>query len=651
MRWLIRLGATLLTGVILLGGMIVLMPKDGVARIAAERFSAATGRAITISGDLRPRLWPVLGLRSGPVEVANADWGNAPWLLRAEAMDIGLDLSELLGGRIRVTGFILSAPDLVLERAQDGRVNWALGPAPEATETSPDSAASPLPFVLERANIRDGRLRILDHGDDTEVVIEDLRIDTAIPDLQGPVELQASGSHNGQTATLKARIADLAAFIEGDPVGLDLDLASGAATFGFAGEADLAPLAAEGSVTADLTDVASLAQLIGQPAPQLPEGWGQDSLTLTAAARLTADGGLHLRDALLSADGQTVVGTVDWTPRAARPHLAAMLSTGLIRLTPAGEGRSADLTQTGWSETPFDLGLLSALDADITLATEGFDFGRGALGPSTVRIALDSSRAVFTLEDATAYGGKVAGTFVLNNRKGLSVGGDLTLSQMAMQPLFANLAGFDRLTGTGDLQVKFLGIGNSMADIMASLSGDAQVTVGKGEILGLDIAGMLRTMDPGHIGTGKATLFDSLTFGLAIRDGVARNDDLAIDGDLFRSTGAGEVDIGRQQITYRLMPRLLPRTDGSGGVEVPVLISGPWAAPGVKLDLEWLAKTRAEQELARTEELARQKLEALARDDLGIQPLQGETLEDAAKRQAEEALRREAERLLGIPAN
>ncbi|MFN7053604.1 MAG: AsmA-like C-terminal region-containing protein, partial [Gemmobacter sp.] len=207
------------------------------------------------------------------------------------------------------------------------------------------------------------------------------------------------------------------------------------------------------------------------------------------------------------------------------------------------------------------------------------------------------------------------------------------------------------LTGTGDLQVKFLGIGNSMADIMASLSGDAQVTVGKGEILGLDIAGMLRTMDPGHIGTGKATLFDSLTFGLTIKDGVARNDDLAIDGDLFRSTGAGEVDIGGQQITYRLMPRLLPRTDGSGGVEVPVLISGPWAAPGVKLDLEWLAKTRAEQELARTEELARQKLEALARDDLGIQPLQGETLEDAAKRQAEEALRREAEQLLGIPGN
>ncbi|MFN7053292.1 MAG: AsmA family protein, partial [Gemmobacter sp.] len=382
------------TGVILLGGMIVLMPKDGVARIAAERFSAATGRAITISGDLKPRLWPVLGLRSGPVEVANADWGKAPWLLRAEAMDIGLDLSELLGGRIRVTGFILSAPDLVLERAQDGRVNWALGPAPKAAEAAPDSAASPLPFVLERANIRDGRLRILDHGDGTETVIEDLRIDTAIPDLQGPVELQASGSHNGQAASLTARIADLAAFIEGDPVGLDLDLASGAATFGFAGEADLAPLAAEGSVTADLTDVASLAQLIGQPAPQLPEGWGQDSLTLTAAARLTADGGLHLRDALLSADGQTVVGTLDWTPRPPRPHLAAMLSTGLIRLAATGAGRSADLTQTGWSETPFDLGLLSALDADVTLATEGFDFGRGALGPSTVRIALDSSRAV-----------------------------------------------------------------------------------------------------------------------------------------------------------------------------------------------------------------------------------------------------------------
>lgn len=636
MRWLIRLGATLLTGVILLGGMVVLMPKDAVARILAERFSAATGRAISLSGELTPRLWPMPGLRSGPVEIANADWGEAPWMLRAEAMDIGLDLTELLGGRIRVTGIILRAPDLVLERAGDGRVNWAFGPPPDAAPPA-DAAASPLPFALHRADIRDGRLRILNHGDDSETVIEAIRLDSAIPDLHGPVDLTASAVSQGQDAALQARIDDLARLLSGDPAAVEADLTAGAASLRFAGHAGLAPLLAEGALTADLTDLPSLARLLGQTAPALPAGLGADSLTLTADTRLTAEGALHLRDALLSADGQTVVGTADWTPRPTRPHLRATLTAGVIRL-PAGAA-GGDLTQSGWSATPFDLSALAWLDADVELAAEGFEFGRGTLGTASLRIALENSRAVFTIAEAAAYGGRLAGTFVLNNRKGLSVGGDLTMTQVALQPLFRDLAGFDRLAGLGDITVKFLGVGDSMAEIMAALSGEAQVTMAAGEILGLDVAGMLRTMDPGHIGEGKTTGFSGLTFGIAIQNGVAHNDDLAIAAAAFAGTGAGEVDIGRQQITYRLMPRLMPRSDGTGGVEVPVLISGPWAAPVVKLDLEWLAKTRAEQEQARADELARQKLEALARKDLAIQPLQGETLEEAARRQAAEALR------------
>lgn len=643
MRWLTRLGATLLTGVILLGGMILLMPKDGAARIVAERFSAATGRAISISGDMSVRLWPMIGLRSGPVEVANADWGEAPWLLRAESMDIGIDLSELLGGRIRVTGFVLRAPELVVERAGDGRLNWAFGPAP-AAEAPVESAASPLPFVLARAAIRDGRLRILDHGAETETVIDNIRLDSAIPALDGPVTLAGSARLNGQDIALEGRIDALAALIQGESTALGLDLLAGDAKLAFSGAADLAPLSAEGTVTADLADLTSLLRMAGRIAAdqtaEWHEGWGRDSLTLTAGIRLDAGGALHLRDALLAADGQTVAGTADWTPRAPRPHLAATLSTGTIRLPTAAEG---DLTQGGWSTEPLDAAWLEALDADVTLTAEGLDFGRAVLGTSTIGIAIDNRRAVFTLQDAAAYGGKVFGSFVLNNRNGLSVGGDLQLSQVSMQPFLADLAGFDRLAGIGDLTVKFLGVGNSMAEIMRSLSGTARATLGKGEITGLDVAGMLRTMDPGHIGAGKTTAFNSLGFGIAITEGVAHNDDLVIAGDLFTGSGAGAVDIGAQQITYRLMPRLQPRADGSEGVEVPVLISGPWAAPEVKLDLEWLAKTRAEQDQARAEELARQKLEALAREDLAIQPLQGETLEEAARRQAAEALRRPAE--------
>ena len=79
---------------------------------------------------------------------------------------------------------------------------------------------------------------------------------------------------------------------------------------------------------------------------------------------------------------------------------------------------------------------------------------------------------------------------------------------------------------------------------------------------------------------------------------------------------------------------------------VPVLIKGPWAAPKVRLDLEWLASERAKAEAARAEKLAKERLEALAAEKLGVQPNAGETLEDAAKRRAKEAAGAEAGRIL-----
>ena len=74
----------------------------------------------------------------------------------------------------------------------------------------------------------------------------------------------------------------------------------------------------------------------------------------------------------------------------------------------------------------------------------------------------------------------------------------------------ADLAGYERLVGTGDLRLKFLGSGASVDAIMQGLEGSGSLAVGRGEILGLDIGGMLRTLDPGYVGEGAKTIFDTL---------------------------------------------------------------------------------------------------------------------------------------------
>ena len=76
MRWLVRLIGSVLVLIFLLGLMVVLMPKDRVAQMAADRFASATGRKLTIEGSVRPSIWPVLGVKTGPVRLANADWGK-----------------------------------------------------------------------------------------------------------------------------------------------------------------------------------------------------------------------------------------------------------------------------------------------------------------------------------------------------------------------------------------------------------------------------------------------------------------------------------------------------------------------------------------------------------------------------------------------
>ncbi|MGL6210569.1 MAG: AsmA-like C-terminal region-containing protein, partial [Paracoccaceae bacterium] len=263
----------------------------------------------------------------------------------------------------------------------------------------------------------------------------------------------------------------------------------------------------------------------------------------------------------------------------------------------------------------------------------------------------------------TAYQGTLAGQFVVNARKGLSVGGDLSLTDLAVQPLLADLAGYDRLIGTGNLQLKFLGVGASLDAIMHSLEGSGALSLGKGELRGLDIAGMITTLDSGYVGEGQKTIFDGITASFAIAGGLLTNDDLSLAAPLITATGKGAVDLGAQTLDYRLQPTLL--TGDQEGITVPLLISGAWANPSVKLDLEGMAAERLAEEAAKLEAAARERaaeLEAKARErakeleaearakleaELGLVQQEGESLEDAARRRAEEALKEEAAKALG----
>jgi AsmA protein len=293
------------------------------------------------------------------------------------------------------------------------------------------------------------------------------------------------------------------------------------------------------------------------------------------------------------------------------------------------------------------------MDAELSLTAPSVDLGVLRLGETRALVTVDRARAVIDLRQVAAYSGEISGDFVVNGRGGLSVGGRLALAGLETQPLLADLAGWDRLVSTGDLELEFLGVGNSIAEIMASLEGQGAVEMGQGELRGLDIAGMLRTLDPGFVGEGQKTIFDGMAGTFTIAGGVLQNSDLKLVAPYLTAAGTGEIGLGERTLNYRIRPTALAAEDGTGGVMVPLQITGPWADPTFRLDLESIAREKMEAEAKAAEERlkaeakeaearAKAELEERLQEELGVEVAPGESLGDAAQRGLEEALEEEA---------
>lgn len=664
MRWIVRSGMALVLLVVLGAGAVFLIPAEKIAGLAVSKFNALTGRELTIEGSVRPSFWPNLGVKTGPVSISNADWSDEGPMLRAEGLAISIDLAALIGGEVKIIGVEAIGPKIVLERGTDGQENWVFGGSAGGTVTT-DTPGVGAPFTLDMGKVSGGTVLFIDHATESRTELTAIDATVTIPDYIGEARLDMTAVMNGQGFGLSATVGAFQKFLDGRVVPMDLRLTAAAADLAFKGRAGHAPLEAEGDLVADLGDLAAISALAGAGAPGLPEGLGARSVTVAGAVTVTSDAAVYLRGGKVGLDGNALGMDADLTTTDARPKLTATVTAGALALVVApGGGTGGGAQAAGWPRDAMDASGLGAMDASVAITADSFDLGLVKFGATQMLVTVDRSRAVFDIRKVAAYGGTIAGQFVVNGRKGLSIGGDLSFAGMALQPLLADFGGYQRLVGTGDLRVKFLGVGNSVDAIMQGLEGSGSVALTKGEILGLDIPGMLRSLDTSYVGEGQKTIFDRLGGSFVIAQGVLRNDDLVLSSPYITATGAGEVGLGARDLEYRIKATALADDAGAGGLTAPLLIKGPWANPKFSLDLQALADEKLAEERAKLEAQLQAKadalqveaqakadaLEAEARakleSELGVVQQDGESLEDAANRRANEVLEEEARKAL-----
>ncbi|HYD57311.1 MAG TPA: AsmA family protein, partial [Burkholderiales bacterium] len=122
-----------------------------------KRVSEATGRELVIEGDLRAMWsWVHPRFRVERISFANAPWGRAPHLLKAEAIEASVSVLPLLTGRVVLPELHLVRAEVSLEQTADGKKNWIMEEKPEPKEESR--------LVLQRLTLDHGLLDYLDAG-------------------------------------------------------------------------------------------------------------------------------------------------------------------------------------------------------------------------------------------------------------------------------------------------------------------------------------------------------------------------------------------------------------------------------------------------------------------------------------------------------
>ena len=147
MKWIGRLIMFVVVLVLVAGVSLFFLSADRIAKLAADQLRVATGRDVTISGDVSMTLWPVLGVSLGELEVGNADWSEQGPMLSAQNAAIGVDLMAYITNReIRITNIEATSPTIRLESRADGRASWVFTDASGTTVTYALSAGAVLPF-------------------------------------------------------------------------------------------------------------------------------------------------------------------------------------------------------------------------------------------------------------------------------------------------------------------------------------------------------------------------------------------------------------------------------------------------------------------------------------------------------------------------
>ncbi len=576
--------------------LILLWDWNWFKRPVERLVEARTGRSFLIGGDLDVDLGRVTTVRADTLRFANADWADEPVMAAADRLELQIEAVPLLFRRqVRLPEIRLVRPVLLLEtNPAGGTGNWDIGLG----------GGDGTPPQVRRLWIDDGRMRFLDAPGDTMIDVRLASREARDADAAPPIAVEGGGRWTGNAFSLEGTAESPLALQDSEaPYRLDLRARAGDTRAHVRG-ALVAPLQLRDfdlQFALSGRNLAHLYPLVGVALPDTPP--------YALDGRLTRDGATWHYDDFTGEVGQSdLAGSAAVTVGGDRPRLEAELMSrrldfddlaGFIGGTPDAEGdealdpelvaRERQLARAGKviPDTPYELGKLRAMDADVRLRAQRINAPGLPLDDMDAHLVLEAGLLRLDPLDFGVAGGNIRSTIRMDARD------DTIRTRLQASIRRIDLGGLfppDTLAGDavgrigGDFTLA--GTGNSVAAMLGSADGDVAVGMGAGrvsnllvELAGIDIYEALKYL----IGKDKQIPVRCAFADFGVQNGVMSTRALAFDTTDTIIVGEGEVSLRDERLDLELRPR--PKDRSFLALRSPLVIGGTFADPSFRPDL------------------------------------------------------------------
>src|SRR5262245_24334150 len=535
--------------------------------------SKATGRQLSINGNLKLDLGWISRLSASQIQFENAQWSKHPHMVEVGLFDVQIDLWQLLSKfRVVLPTVTISQPKVILEKNAEGTANWEFREAPTATEPVPEERTE-FP-VIEKLIIKDGTF-LFDNQETKARVELKLTQAEATGFLEEPVKLKAEGTYQKLPLTL---------FLDGgsyqnlkdikEPYPLQINLGAGKVKAQIRGNLT-DPLAMKGEdVTLDIQgdDMANLFPLIRLVFPSTPP--------YSLKGHLKHEGEVwSFSNFSGQVGGSDLAGTIRVDTEPKRPFMKADLVSnmldfkdlaGFIGGTPgtatdnaASEEQKERAAPEKQSERIFpdqhyDLERLSAMDANVRLRAKRI------LAPN---LPIDDLNAKLSLNDGVlkfepaAFGvadGRMEIYSTFDGSKNPSkVKIDARLKQLDLKRFLGNSSFAQKTIGPIGGRIDISGTGESFRELMATASGNTFLVMSGGEIsellvrlAGLDVARTLGVLVQGD----KPTPIRCALLDVQGENGQMGVQTLVFDTANSVISGEGKIDLRHDKVNMVVRP-------------------------------------------------------------------------------------------------